>query len=400
METSENRRERLKAMRLEAESSHNDTTADVPGFLSNPLADGNVVQEEPCSPSRFGFYTDPMAGFSTDTKRCKVGDQIASTSFKHSDASGLPMPRFPPPNLGRPRNPEMPPPSHQFQSHYTPDQRMYQQNFVPQRTPAGMVRPLAMHHGNPPDVWNGAEGQASYNFPSDLSSRFPSPGYRPPGSPGYEPPGSPGYRPPRNPGFGPLGNRGSGPPGSPGFRPLGSPAFRPPGSPGFRPPGSPGFRPPGSPGFRPPGSPGYGPPASAGYSSHSLQGRGHLVSHGQIPYGVHGGSHSPSSSSGRGRGRHGSGSDRGGRELHSHDRPFDPKRFYNASMVEDPWKGLAPVTWTASPPLIQKFLDTPSNGNKNKASISEYSNKSTPQPNLAEFLAASFKETIDEAPKS
>lgn len=100
METSEKRKERLRAMRLEAEASHNDTTADVPGYLSNPLADGNVAQEEPCAPSRFGFYTDPMAGFSADTKRCKAGDHFASNSFKHSDAGGLPVPRLPPPLSG------------------------------------------------------------------------------------------------------------------------------------------------------------------------------------------------------------------------------------------------------------------------------------------------------------
>ena len=61
-------------------------------------------------------------------------------------------------DLGRPMNPEMPPAPHQFQSNYSPDQRMYQQNFAPQRSPAGMVRPFAMHHGNPPELWNGAEG--------------------------------------------------------------------------------------------------------------------------------------------------------------------------------------------------------------------------------------------------
>ena len=100
METSEKRKERLRAMRLEAENSHEDTRSDVPGYLSNPLADGNVEQEEPCAPSRFGFYTDPMAGFSADTKRCKVSDQIASNNVMHIDTGGHPMPRLPPPPLG------------------------------------------------------------------------------------------------------------------------------------------------------------------------------------------------------------------------------------------------------------------------------------------------------------
>ncbi|XP_062030322.1 uncharacterized protein LOC133746175 [Rosa rugosa] len=396
METSEKRKERLRAMRLEAEASHNDTSSDVPGYLSNPLADDNVnvVQEEPCAPSRFGFYTDPMAGFSSDTKRCKVGDQIASNSFKHSDTGGLPMRRFPPPLSGRPRNPEMPPPPHQFQSNYSPDQRMYQQNFVPQRNPTGMVRPFVMHHTNPPEVWNGAQGPASYNFPPDPSreSSFPGPRFRPPGSPGFRPPGSPGFGPPGNPGFGP--------PGSPGFGPPGNPGFGPPGSSGFGPPGSPGFGPPGSPGFGPQGSPGFGPPRSPGFGSNTRQGRGHWVSHSPSPHSVHGGSHSPRSSSGRGRGRSGSGW-RGGRGRGSDGRPLGPEQFYNASMVEeDPWKGLSPVTWKALPPVIRKGVDTPFNGNKNKASVSEGSNRSTPQPNLAEYLAASLNETINEASTS
>ncbi|KAL6179320.1 hypothetical protein ACLB2K_050836 [Fragaria x ananassa] len=406
METSEKRKERLRAMRLEAEASHNDTTADVPGYLSNPLADGNVAQEEPCAPSRFGFYTDPMAGFSADTKRCK-GDHFALNSFKHSDAGGLPVPRLPPPLSGRPMNPEMPPAPHQFQSNYSPDQRMYQQNFAPQRSPAGMVRPFAMHHGNPPELWNGAEGPANYNFSSDPSreSRSTGPRFRPPGSPGYRPPGSPGFGPSGSPEFGLLGSPGFEPPGilgygpprNPGFRPLGNAGFGPPGSPGFGPSGSPGFRPPGSPRYRPPGSPGYRPPGSPGFSSNTWQGRGNWAGHSPSPHSVHGGSHSPSSSSGRGRGHFGS-EGRGGRGRGSHYHPFRPEQFYNASMVEDPWKGLPPVTWQALGPVFRKEVDTPFNGNKNKASISESSNRSTPQPNLAEYLAASLNEAINEEP--
>ena len=67
-------------------------------------------------------------------------------------------------------------------------------------------------------------------------------------------------------------------------------------------------------------------------------------------------------------------------------------------MVEDPWKGLSPVTWQALGPVFRKEVDTLFNGNKNKASISESSNRSTPQPNLAEYLAASLNEAINEEP--
>ena len=81
-------------------------------------------------------------------------------------------------DLGIPRNPEMTPQPHQFQSNYSPDQRMYQRNFGPQRSPIGLARPFPMHHGNPPQVWNGAEG------------RFPGPRFRPRRSPGFGPPAS------------------------------------------------------------------------------------------------------------------------------------------------------------------------------------------------------------------
>ena len=52
METSEKRKERLKAMRVEAEeveACHNGTSSSaVPGYPSNPLAEDNAVQKEPC----------------------------------------------------------------------------------------------------------------------------------------------------------------------------------------------------------------------------------------------------------------------------------------------------------------------------------------------------------------
>lgn len=66
------------------------------------------------------------------------------------------------------------------------------------------------------------------------------------------------------------------------------------------------------------------------------------------------------------------------------DRQLGPEQFYNASMVEEnPWKGLPPVSW-------KQGVDAISYGSTNKASFSEGSNKSTTQPNLAEYLAASF----------
>ncbi|BFG19454.1 hypothetical protein CerSpe_057290 [Prunus speciosa] len=418
MDESEKRKERLRAMRTEAEeaeASHSVTTSAVPGYLSNPLAEDSAaipVQEEPCAPSRFDFYTDPMAAFSSDTKRVKVGNQIAPSNFGRSNTGGSPMARFSSPLSGGPRNPEMTaPPSHQFQSNYSPDQRMYQvqqgfcQNFGPQRNPIGIARPFPTHHGNSPEVWNGAEGAANYSFPSDPSRecRFPGPGFRPPGSPGFRPPGSPG--------FGPQGSSGFGPPGSPGFRLPASPGYRPLGSPGFGPQGSSGFGPPGSPGFRPPASPGYRPLGSPG--SNSGQGRGHWRSNSPSPHSVHGGNTSPGSSSGRGGG-HWSTSPglgrRGGRGLGSHgpsamEKQLGPERFYNDSMVEDPWKFLKPVIWKGVDTPMKRFYSPGSSkppieksSSTKDASISEGSNKSTSQPSLAEYLAASFNDAVKDTP--
>lgn len=362
MDESEKRKERLRAMRTEAEeaeASHSVTTSAVPGYLSNPLAEDSAaipVHEEPCAPSRFDFYTDPMAAFSSDTKRVKVGNQIAPSNFGRSNTGGSPMARLSSPLSGGPRNPEMTaPPSNQFQSNYSPDQRMYQvqqgfcQNFGPRRNPIGIVRPFPMHHGNPPEVWNGAEGAANYSFPSDPSRecRFPGPGFRPPGSPGFRPPASPG------------------------FRPLGSPG------------------------------------------SNSGQGRGHWRSNSPSPRSVHGGNTSPSSSSGRGGGHWstspGSGR-RGGRGLGSHGRStmekqLGPERYYNDSMVEDPWKFLKPVIWKGVDTPMKRFYSPGSSkppieksSSTKDASISEGSNKSTSQPSLAEYLAASFNDAVKDTP--
>ncbi|BBG95871.1 hydroxyproline-rich glycoprotein family protein [Prunus dulcis] len=390
----------------EAEASHSVTTSAAPGYLSNPFAEDSAaipVHKEPCAPSRFDFYTDPMAAFSSDTKRVKVGNQIVPSNFGRSNTGGSPMARLSSALSGGPRNPEMTaPPSHQFQSNYSPDQRMYQvqqgfcQNFGPQRNPIGIARPFPMHHGNPPEVWNGAEGAANYSFPSDPSRecRFPGPGFRPPGSPGFRPPGSPGFRPPGSPGLRPQGSSGFGPPGSPGFRPPGSPGFGPQGSPGFGPPGSPGFGPPASPGFRPLGSPG----------SNSGQGRGTGVAIVQalIQYmeailvlvQVQ--------------------EEVGGTGAQVLDRDGEVEEGWALMVVlqwknnwgqSDPWKFLKPVIWKGVDTPMKRFYSPGSSkppieksSSTKDASISEGSNKSTSQPSLAEYLAASFNDAVKDTP--
>lgn len=77
MEESEKRRERLKAMRMEAAQSGADNevgnSSQTQG-LPNPLLQTAVTNQESC-PQRFGYYTDPMAAFSGN-KRSKVSQNI------------------------------------------------------------------------------------------------------------------------------------------------------------------------------------------------------------------------------------------------------------------------------------------------------------------------------------
>ena len=110
------------------------------------------------------------------------------------------------------------------------------------------------------------------------------------------------------------------------------------------------------------------------------------------------GSSSPSPGSGR-RGGRGPGS--GGRSI-TVDRPLGAERFYNDSMIEDPWKILEPIIWREvevplSGPDSSKPWTPRSLGTK-KAKVSDDSNKSGSQPSLAEYLAASFNEAVGDAP--
>jgi hypothetical protein len=94
-------------------------------------------------------------------------------------------------------------------------------------------------------------------------------------------------------------------------------------------------------------------------------------------------------SSGRGRGSH---------------TPQGPERFYNESMLADPWKFLKPVLWRSVGGPVNS-LNTPYSSRSwtgkshdtKKARVSEASNKSSSQPSLAEYLAASFNEALNDA---
>uniref|UniRef100_A0A5B6ZIB8 Putative RNA-binding protein FUS isoform X1 n=1 Tax=Davidia involucrata TaxID=16924 RepID=A0A5B6ZIB8_DAVIN len=324
MEESAKRRERLKAMRVEASQAgvYNDGESYAGSHgLSNPLIETSP-QVESCATPRFDYYTDPLSAFSGNKRSSKVSNQI-------------PPGHFTPP---RPRNPEITPsPAHQAQTNYSPDPRMYQTqgphfSSGPYRSPIGMASPFGAHQGTPPRVWNGSGGSPSYCFPSNSSrgGNFPSPGFVQGGSPSFS----------------------------------------------------------------------------------SEQGRGHWFSNSPGPGSGYGGSPSPNSGRGRGRwfgsGRSPSSGRSGGRGLGSRDRvsaELRPDLYYNKSMVEDPWKFLKPVIWKRenaagkslnTPDSLKSWL--PKSISMKKARVSGASNESTSQrtgPSLAEYLAASFNEAVD-----
>jgi hypothetical protein len=94
MEDSEQRKKRLKEMRLEADLAEDSGVegSGVPGFLSNPLAEASSTVLSTDSAPRFNYYTDPMNAFSSD-KRTSVNVRPAPDEY-------LPPP--PPPSFGGP----------------------------------------------------------------------------------------------------------------------------------------------------------------------------------------------------------------------------------------------------------------------------------------------------------
>ncbi|KAJ7965827.1 Hydroxyproline-rich glycoprotein family protein, putative isoform 2 [Quillaja saponaria] len=100
MEESEKRRERLKAMRVQADkaeiSSSNEGSA-VPGCLSNPLIETSPsipLRGEPGATPRFDFYTDPMSAFSGNKKMSNASSQIAPNYYSPPNFGGPPVQRF------------------------------------------------------------------------------------------------------------------------------------------------------------------------------------------------------------------------------------------------------------------------------------------------------------------
>ncbi|KAK6277725.1 hypothetical protein POUND7_018048 [Theobroma cacao] len=364
MDESEKRKERLKAMRLEAAQSevpNNVATPSVPGHLSNPLSETSstaAVQEDFCSTPRFDYYTDPMAAFSANKKRGKADNQSTQNYFTPPTTSGWPVARVSPSHPG-PRNYDMNPPVRHMQSQYSLDQRMYHQqgphsNFAAHRSPISRS-PSHMHHGNS-DAWNGS--QAFGNYYSSASDGSPGGMF---GTPPMHPGTSPRFWNPSN------ASRYSNSP-TPGFSPADIPYGR------------------GRPqqfGNYPLPSPGHG--GNLGLSSGRGRGRGYG---GSITHGI-------GRSGGRGLGFHGHSS--------ASNRTMGPESFYDESMLEDPWQHLKPVLWRRREAGMDS-LSNPDSSNSwfpksisaKKVKVSEASNKFNSQLSLAEYLAASFNKAVED----
>lgn len=371
MEESEKRKERLKAMRAEAaeaEACSSVETFPVPISLSNPLFENSAaqpIQEQPFAASRFGFYTDPTAAFSANKKRGQHDNYARQDYLMPPSFSAPPMAR-PSPFISEPRNSGMiPSPGHQLQTSSSFDQRMYQaqgpcNNPHSYRGPRGASM-LPIHQGTP-EAWSGLQATTSHysctthsqRDPRGMASPFPMIHQGTPQS-WNESGGTARY-------YSPSTASGGGQIFSPSF----------------------GY--------------GQGRPQWQGRSSSPGSGRGG----------------SPGPSSGRGRGRSYGGSVSpglgysGGRGqgLHSHGLGADgkqgPERFYNKSMDEDPWQQLEPLVWRSrnfkSPGSSNSWL--PKSISMKKPRVSEASRQSSPQPSLAEYLAASFNEATNDAPNS
>lgn len=155
MEDSEQRKKRLKEMRLQADRAQDSggEGSGTPSALANPLAEAPSTVLSTDSAPRFNYYTDPMNAFSD--KRSTVSVQ------------NLPLP---------------PPLPLNFVPEFSSQQHSETTN--PQMSPFH-TQALPTPYRNP--VWNGPRGPPQYNFPFRPSGggTYPSPRFESPGSPSY-----------------------------------------------------------------------------------------------------------------------------------------------------------------------------------------------------------------------
>ncbi|KAL0325721.1 UNVERIFIED_CONTAM: protein SICKLE [Sesamum radiatum] len=100
---------------------------------------------------------------------------------------------------------------------------------------------------------------------------------------------------------------------------------------------------------------------------------------------------------GRGRGRS-TGSSRGRGSRGAVSAELRPDLYYSKGMMEDPWKNMTPVVWKGVPATDSDKSWLPKSIQMKKAKVSsEGSQPSISQQSLAEYLAATFNDSNDEA---
>ncbi|KAE8718307.1 Detected protein of confused Function [Hibiscus syriacus] len=162
MDESEKRKERLKAMRMEAEVSNDVETSEMPGCLSNPLIETpSTMQDDFGEAPRFDYYTDPMAAFSANKKRSNIHNQTVQQSFTSPTNSGWHAPSHP-----GPRNFDRDFPVHQMQSQFSHAQGVYNHGPYNPR----IRSPSLMYQGQS-GAWNGSQATDHYNLVSDGTPR-------------------------------------------------------------------------------------------------------------------------------------------------------------------------------------------------------------------------------------
>ncbi|PIA56203.1 hypothetical protein AQUCO_00700511v1 [Aquilegia coerulea] len=393
MEESESRKLRLKAMRMEAdevEAIPNTSSSTESVHLSNPLTDP-VLENVPVAAARFDYYSDPLASYTGNKRKSQKTYQNSVPPTTNASPG--------------PANLNMHPSScQQYNQTHSSDQRMYgppmsHNSSGAWRSPNGMARPHPQQLGTPPATWNRPGVRDGYGFPPNS----PMVGGFPPNSPmvGGFPPNSPmvGGFPPNSPMVGAF------PPNSPmvgGFHPNAPMVDNfPPTVGGFP---SPGFGPGRGSGYQINNTPypNFGRGGSPNYNT----GRSNISQfNNPIPGFGRGGSpgpntgrsnqygfnRNPSHGSGQGHGRN-----QGGHAFVS--ARERPERFYNRSMLEDPWRFLKPVVRrismegesSSTPGSSKSWL--PKSISRKKDRVSDAVTGARSGFSLAETLAASYEE--------
>ncbi|XP_011083710.1 uncharacterized protein LOC105166163 [Sesamum indicum] len=330
MEESEKRRERLKAMRIEAARAGVNTDSESSGLpsrgLSNPLIESETTSASPLqyTSPRFDYYTDPLAAFS-GSRRNNTSHQVSQGHYNtpsrpvYHGMTPTPVYQNAPPN---PPGQIMfhPPGAHlshgPFGSPMEANSPLSRPHFThgPLRSQMEANSSLSRPQGNPPSAWGGSGAALSYSSPPNLyrGGNFTRPDF------GGD-----------------------------------SPYVK------------------------------YGRGRGQRYSSSSHydsgRGRGQSTANCMSPGSGH--------SSSRGRGSRDSVS-----------AELRPDLYYSKGMMEDPWKNMTPVVWKGVPASDSDKSWLPKSVQMKKAKVSsEASQPSISQQSLAEYLAASFNDSNDEA---